>query len=275
RIDAAALEGLGAPRRARPAPAAPPGNWGAELRAGYEELGRLRSIPASRGRRTPAGATVAGIIDDKASEARVPELARSRAVRLGVAFHEAMEMADWRRTERVDERAREVGARHRLDPAAVRLVADMMRSCLGSDLIRRALVAEDAGRKIWRELPFVRPLAGAPGAVPGIEEGRIDLAFQEEEGWVVVDYKTDAMPRGEADPDRFFRARYAPQLEEYAEALSAVGIAPRACYLLLARTGRAVEVPLPKRASSLDTPRGTRTMQPPLPFFDQGGDSNG
>jgi ATP-dependent helicase/nuclease subunit A len=50
-------------------------------------------------------------------------------------------------------------------------------------------------------------------------EGVIDLAFRDEEGWTVVDYKTD---RGD-DPDAEARhERYREQLRLYGEALEAL-----------------------------------------------------
>jgi ATP-dependent helicase/nuclease subunit A len=140
-----------------------------------------------------------------------------------------------------------------------------MQLVLESDLIRSALAAEAAGRPVWRELPYLRPVAGHAGA---LQEGRIDLVFRDARGWVVLDYKTDEIPRGEADPDAYFRERYAPQLREYADALRALGIAPVRSFLLLARTGRAVEVPL---APALDSRRVQRTIQGLLPFSSEGG----
>jgi ATP-dependent helicase/nuclease subunit A len=258
-IDTAPLDASAAARKPVPAAAhAHEWDWSAELIAGYAELERLRSIPASV---LPAKAPAE---DD--DEARLPDVAQSRARRLGIAFHEAMELADWRQPDSFEERAREVGARHRLDRDAVRWIGRAMQLVLESDLIRRALAAEAAGRPVWRELPYLRP---APqGRAGAMQEGRIDLVFRDARGWVVVDYKTDEIPRGEADPDSYFRERYAPQLREYADALRQLGIAPVSSFLLLARTGRAVEVPL---AGALDSRRSQRTIQGLLPFSSEGG----
>jgi ATP-dependent helicase/nuclease subunit A len=45
--------------------------------------------------------------------------------------------------------------------------------------------------------------------------GVIDLAFREADGWVIVDYKTDAVDDG--DPSELVK-HYRPQVEAYAAA---------------------------------------------------------
>ncbi len=66
-----------------------------------------------------------------------------------------------------------------------------------------------------------------------IEQGKIDLIFAEEDGWVLVDYKT-GVPELEA--------AYRQQLQGYREALGAIGIPVRRAYLLFARTGEIREI---------------------------------
>ena len=48
-------------------------------------------------------------------------------------------------------------------------------------------------------------------------QGILDAAFEEEDGWILVDYKTDSVPR-EGGED-ILQARYALQLRCYGEAL--------------------------------------------------------
>jgi len=69
----------------------------------------------------------------------------------------------------------------------------------------------------WRELTNL-PDAG----VPELVEGRVDLAFEEDDGWTIVDYKSDATPT------RARRQQYQRQLDLYA-----------ACWQML--TGRPVK----------------------------------
>jgi len=77
-----------------------------------------------------------------------------------------------------------------------------------------------------------------------IEEGKIDLLFEEAGGWVLVDYKTDALPRGRQNIAGYFRDKYVGQIRAYAEALAALPVKVEAAYLLLARTGDSIEIPL-------------------------------
>ena len=86
-----------------------------------------------------------------------------------------------------------------------------------------------------REVPFMRRLDSA-----AIEEGKIDLLFEREDGWVLVDYKTDWVSEKSGDPASFFRNKYAAQICEYVAALRARSISVAAAYLLLARTGSAI-----------------------------------
>ena len=75
-----------------------------------------------------------------------------------------------------------------------------------------------------------------------IEEGKIDLLFEGESGWVLVDYKTDWVANSEADAETFFRGKYTSQIREYADALKALSIEVQSAFLLLARTGQAVRI---------------------------------
>jgi ATP-dependent helicase/nuclease subunit A len=111
----------------------------------------------------------------------------------------------------------------------------MIRTTLASGLLERARASVQSGKRVLRELPFVRP-AGCSA----IEEGKIDLLFEEEAGWVLVDYKTDwVQPEAGAARD-FFKHKYTGQIREYLEALQALAVKVHSAYLLLARTGQAI-----------------------------------
>jgi ATP-dependent helicase/nuclease subunit A len=64
------------------------------------------------------------------------------------------------------------------------------------------------------EVPFELMLEDV--APPTIIRGAIDLIFSEDGGWVLVDYKTDAI-NDRRDVDELSR-RYAPQLRLYMQA---------------------------------------------------------
>lgn len=76
---------------------------------------------------------------------------------------------------------------------------------------------------IRREYPFSVILAGG-GYLPDVEPGEgmlvqgvIDCLFQEEQGWVLVDYKSDRL-----DTEEAFRRRYAVQLALYRQAVEQI-----------------------------------------------------
>ncbi len=105
-------------------------------------------------------------------------------------------------------------------PAAeVEAAKSAVTRALAHPVFERARVAEAAGR-CFREAPFVLPLADGR-----LLEGTMDLAFEEDEGWVVVDYKTDA------DVEER-RAGYEIQLAWYLFALARLDAQPSAGVLL-------------------------------------------
>jgi ATP-dependent helicase/nuclease subunit A len=93
---------------------------------------------------------------------------------------------------------------------AVRSIQEVMRS----ELWKRAMASP---RKLV-EVPFQtlqQPDAGDGSPVPVVLRGVIDLVFWEDDGWVVVDYKTDAA--GVKDTGKL-RDHYRPQVRLYAAA---------------------------------------------------------
>jgi ATP-dependent exoDNAse (exonuclease V) beta subunit len=99
------------------------------------------------------------------------------------------------------------------------------------------------GLRVLKEVPYIRPLA-ADRTQGVIEEGKIDLLIEEADGWILVDYKTGVPPRDAEDIEASFRARYSDQIRSYAESLRAMKVHVKCAYLLLARTGHEIEVPL-------------------------------
>ncbi len=100
------------------------------------------------------------------------------------------------------------------------VIEALCRSALQSDVVKRA-----AGRPHWREV-----YVGVPFG-EGVLEGYIDLLYQDDDGLVVVDYKTDAW-RNQDDLDAKVE-RYAVQMAAYADAVTiAVGAAVTSSRLL-------------------------------------------
>jgi ATP-dependent helicase/nuclease subunit A len=228
---------LDAPKRPRQQPLVETRDLGAVLENEYKELRRiLNETPSSRDLQPAGKAKIESGQEDRAPEDRSPEAAGNRSIRLGVAFHEAMERADLFRQEDLTGSARELIARHNLDRDSAGKLVEMVRATLSSGLIGRARAAADSGGRILRELPFVRPLDG------GVEEGKIDLLFEESGGWVLVDYKTDWVSTNAEDSEEHFRAKYSGQIREYVDALNALSVKVSSAYLLLARTGAAIQM---------------------------------
>ncbi len=91
-------------------------------------------------------------------------------------------------------------------PAEVQATFEAVRSALEHPLMRRAARA----KSLLREVPFLLPLERGPSV-----EGVLDLAFLEEDRWMVVDFKTDS------DPSVHFAA-YERQVAWYAYALETI-----------------------------------------------------
>ena len=101
-----------------------------------------------------------------------------------------------------------------------------------SELGQRMARAEKAGR-LYRERPFVMGIpvsdvypefsAGGPKEEEEriLIQGVIDVYFEEEDGIVLLDYKTDRIPEGEAG-DALLIKRYKTQLDYYQKAIEQI-----------------------------------------------------
>ncbi|WP_067621526.1 helicase-exonuclease AddAB subunit AddA [Alicyclobacillus acidiphilus] len=162
----------------------------------------------------------------------------------GVAFHTFMQRCAWPPSTSLaalmDERDRlvEIG---QLSPdlaAAVQLedVAAFLESPLGRRM-QKAL-------RMVREQPFFHridvPAEEGGKSVSVIAQGVIDCLFEEEDGWVVVDYKTDRVDEaGVASMAREYEA----QVATYLAALAPITAdKPAIAYLYFVRPARAVTV---------------------------------
>lgn len=133
---------------------------------------------------------------------------RGRAgTRIGKAVHAVLQMVDLETGDGLDDIAKEQANAEGI-PGRVGEISRLARIALDSDLVGRAI---RSGRW-WREVPVAAPIGR------GIVEGFIDLLFQEEDGFVIVDYKTDAL-RSDDDIQKAMR-RYELQGGGYALALT-------------------------------------------------------
>ena len=89
---------------------------------------------------------------------------------------------------------------------------------IGASLLKHsrwqaAKAAADAGRRVWREAPVSWSAPAEPGKAPTIVDGQVDLAYETDAGWVVVDFKTDIEIVSAQDA-------YKQQVALYAQAVS-------------------------------------------------------
>ncbi|MDD7402079.1 MAG: UvrD-helicase domain-containing protein [Eubacteriales bacterium] len=129
-----------------------------------------------------------------------------------------------------------------------------VQAFLASDLGRALAQAESTGRFVARELPFTLALPPAqvvgPAACPDLQrdpqalslvQGMIDLFFDQGDGVILIDYKSDRLKGSQADRDQELTKRYQVQLDYYARAITQLRDRPvQAKIIWLIREGRAV-----------------------------------
>ncbi len=196
------------PHREPESPAAQ-GEHSQEARDSWKRR-RLRLI-GEMGRSTSVAATALSGRDaeEKAERETGEPWRRGRAgTALGMAVHAVMQSIDLDTGDGIDDQAR-VQASAEGIPHLEKEITKLCRRAVASEIVRRAVVS---GR-LWREIP----VAAATGG--GSLYGFIDLLFEEADGLVVVDYKTDRVdPSEETDPS----SRYRLQGGAYAHAIRRV-----------------------------------------------------
>ncbi len=195
--------GDGRGRRRAPAAPVPAGSRAAWV-ARREQVVAAASLPLAAG--TPSGLEDLDADKERLDERaeRAATLRRDRARAVGTAVHAVLERVPLDDPASLAALARGAAAREGVPGDADR-VATLARACWLSAPVRAAA----AGRHL-------RELAVAFSQGETLVEGSIDLAYRTDEGWVVVDFKTDA----EAGADVLLR-RYRLQAAAYAYALAA------------------------------------------------------
>ena len=172
--------------------------------------------------------------DAFAKDAYVPAFAREQLPKSGAfygsAFHRFMQCVDFRAFDGIDARKTEEILRAQIrilsesgridaetkDALRIRQLTDFILSGTGKRMIRAACAGT-----LRREQPFVMQI---PGGFAGqdteddpemITQGIIDAFWEEEDGFVLLDYKTDAL-----DDEAELLKRYELQMRLYQEALS-------------------------------------------------------
>jgi ATP-dependent helicase/nuclease subunit A len=128
----------------------------------------------------------------------------------GSVIHVLLETAMRRPESNLQELAyaelKEVG----LEVSLADLAVDTVKAVMRSSIWKRA----QAAQKRLVEVPFEILMPPAPGTKPTLVRGVIDLVFLEPDGWVIVDYKTDAVPASGVGE---LAKHYQGQLEIYAD----------------------------------------------------------
>jgi ATP-dependent exoDNAse (exonuclease V) beta subunit len=191
--------------------------WAARHAAAVEKGGRASVRVETATARSFAAPLVDGPeveVELAAVESR--DRARPRGKRFGTLVHAILaEVGLNAALAEIETRARAEGRRMGAPPDEVSAASAAVAAALQHPLLRRA----SRSAEVRREEALVHRLADGT-----ILEGTVDLAFREGEGWVVVDFKTDAQPDA--------HARYAAQLRVYCAAISAATQVPARAAIL-------------------------------------------
>jgi ATP-dependent helicase/nuclease subunit A len=129
----------------------------------------------------------------------------------GRAVHLVLEAIGSERVDNLDLFLRNVLEIEERDPADKAKLKELILSVINSSFWRRALQAE----KRCFETPFCiktnGKALGRADSRPVILSGVIDIVFWEKDGWVIADYKTDAI----IDKLQSYVDYYAPQVRLY------------------------------------------------------------
>ena len=150
----------------------------------------------------------------------------------GAFVHKLLEWIPFEGMEgaEVARMARALAPSYRLSDREADRAAEHVRRVLQMPLLARARKA----RRVWREIPLFFPDDEV------LVEGVVDLVFEEEDGLVVVDYKTEGMAPGE----EILRAeRHTTQLRAYHRGLrDALARTVKERFVVFTSVGRAVPV---------------------------------
>lgn len=143
----------------------------------------------------------------------------------GTAYHRVLELLDFQMAGTEKEIRDQLAAFRedkRMDQEALRLIQPgVLSRFMDSPVASRMKAADEKGR-LYKERQFV---IGIPASLMDegeseelvLVQGIIDAWFEEEDGLVLVDYKTDRIREGE---EQILRDRYGAQMAYYRQALS-------------------------------------------------------
>ncbi|MFC0212168.1 UvrD-helicase domain-containing protein [Paenibacillus chartarius] len=139
----------------------------------------------------------------------LPRPSEGRGMAFGSVVHRCIDaLGGGLRAERLEAFVRLAAEEEELDAKWLPEAAATVQRVLVSELWRRRRQAKQA----YHEFSFMD--MEKTEAVPRLLKGVIDLVFEEDDGWVIVDFKTDLFE--EEHREQFVRY-YAPQVRRYAE----------------------------------------------------------
>ncbi len=175
--------------------------WMAEREALVSAMGAPYSVAA-----TALGHSTADEREDKPEqESDEPWKIGRSGTGVGRAVHAVLQTVDLATGDGIPERARAQAAAEGV-PDREQDIVRHCRAAVESDIVKRAV----ASGRLWREVPVAVGMGG------GSLHGFIDLLFEEPDGLVVVDYKTDSV---RADETAEAVRRYHLQGGAYAHAI--------------------------------------------------------
>ena len=145
-------------------------------------IAERRALVERRGRPSSVAATTLARVEKEEAESEEPWRRGRGGSSVGRAVHAVLQSIDLNSGAGIEETAR-AQARAEGIPLRADEIAELARAAVGSGIARRAV----ASGRFWREVPVAAPVGD------GALEGFIDLLFEEDDGLVVVDYKTDAV----------------------------------------------------------------------------------
>ncbi len=208
-------------------------HWTAERKHTIDEFSRPQFVAATG---------LSRAFKDEEEEQDGPEpWRRGRAgTSVGRAVHAVLQSIDLATSEGVEHRARAQAVAEGI-PGREEEIVRLTNVAVQSDVVKRAVVS----KRIWREVPVAVPVGD------GSLHGFVDLLFEEEDGLVVVDYKTDAVTEAQF-PE--VTQRYRLQGGAYAHAVAQITGRPvKEMVFLYLQPNR--EEPLPDLRGAMDDAR--------------------
>ncbi|MGG1599133.1 UvrD-helicase domain-containing protein [Paenibacillus naphthalenovorans] len=148
-----------------------------------------------------------------AGDPELPRPSEGRGMAFGSVVHRCIDvLGSGLQPERLEVFAQLAAEEEELDAKWLPDAIATVRRVLESELWRRSRAA----KRVFHEFSFMAAEKGSGEASPSVRllKGVVDLVFEEEDGWVIADFKTDLL---EEEHLGAFVRYYEPQVRAYAE----------------------------------------------------------